>query len=187
MHPRTDNGLRGAEAIEGFWGVTVIAKSDAAEFQTETAADGTYQFMSLPAGRYKVSVQPSPKRVAHESPPWNVGAGNPCRVDVQIEYDGTISGLVVGKDGLLTGMISAIMVDADPQTGASWVADINDGQFKLVRLAPGRYRLRFTPRINRRYQTRESYYYPGKKLQEDGSEIVLGDGEHAEGLKFTIP
>ena len=167
-------------------GITVTAKSEFAQFQTETAADGTYQFMSLPPGRYVISIHPPPSRLAEDSWPWNLGAGVSCRSDVEMSYVGTIGGVVTGRDGPLSGLVSAFNVEADPHEGGS-VADVNNGQFKLVRVPPGRYRLRFVPRVNGRMLPREMYFYPGTNVESDAGEIVIGDGEQIDGVKFMIP
>jgi hypothetical protein len=187
FQPRAEFGLASASTVEPAQGLTVTAKSDSGEFHTDTASDGTYQFMSLPPGRYTVSVQTPPKRLADESFPWNVGAGVPCRVDVQTYYDGTISGGIIGSNASVIGAVTAFNAEDKELTGQMSVAEVENGRFKFVRVAPGRYRLRFTPKINGALQFKDSYFYPGTKALSEASEVVVGEGEHVEGVRFTIP
>ena len=46
----------GWEQVQPMPGLTVTARSDSAEFRTQTADDGSYGFRTLPQGRYQLSV-----------------------------------------------------------------------------------------------------------------------------------
>jgi len=63
-HPlRSDQA--GWEQVQPMAGLTVTARSDSAEYRTQTADDGLYRFRGLPRGpRYHLSVAAPPGRLA---------------------------------------------------------------------------------------------------------------------------
>src|SRR5438876_11236951 len=82
--------------------LTVTAKSDSAEYRTQTADDGLYRFRGLPRGRYHLSVAAPRGRVAlwegnAEHP--GASAGIPCAMNFEVFWDGLITGTVLGRDG----------------------------------------------------------------------------------------
>ena len=66
----------------------------------------------------------------------------------------------------------------------SSVADVVEGRFELKQVPPGRYRIRFFPKVSGHI---ESYYYPGKTSETAAVEVEVGDGTVITGLQFTIP
>ena len=47
----------GWEQVQPMAGLTVMARSDSAEYRTQTADDGLYRFQGLPAARYQLSLR----------------------------------------------------------------------------------------------------------------------------------
>ena len=73
-HPlRSDQA--GWEQVQPMPELTVTARSDSAEYRTQTADDGLYRFRGLPRGRYHLSVAAPPGRRAL----WQGNAEHPVR------------------------------------------------------------------------------------------------------------
>jgi hypothetical protein len=181
------SGEAGWEQVQPMAGLTVTARSDSAEYRTQTADNGMYRFQGLPAGRYQLSVGAPPGRRAllgrsTEHP--NTGPGNPCAMNFEVFWDGLINGTIVGRDGQpASGMITALY--AGPEPADFFMTQVKDGRFEILRLPPGRYRLMFTPIVANR-PAGEPVYYPGVQARSAAALIEVGEGAHVEGLQFTI-
>ena len=185
-HPlRSDEA--GWEQVQPMAGLTVTARSDSAEYRTQTADNGLYGFHGLPAGRYRLSVGAPPGRRAlwgggAEHP--GTGPGSPCAMNFEVFWDGLISGTIVGRDGQpASGMITALY--AGPEPADFFGAQVKDGRFEFLRVPPGRYRLMFLPIVADR-PAGEPVYYPGTLARSAAALIEVGEGAHVEGLLFTI-
>jgi len=185
-HPlRSDEA--GWEQVQPMLGLIVTARSDTAEYRTQTADDGMYRFRGLPRGRYKLGVAAPPGRLAL----WGGGAeypgtdaGLPCAMNFEVFWDGRISGTIVSRDGQpAPGTITALY--AGPEPAQLFGAQVKDGRFEMVRLPPGRYRLMFHPTVGNR-PAGPAVYYPGTQAQDAAALIEVGEGAHVEGLMFTI-
>src|SRR6266704_5341203 len=112
------SGEAGWEQVQPMAGLTVTARSDSAEYRTQTADNGLYGFHGLPAGRYRLSVGAPPGRRAlwgggAEHP--GTGPGSPCAMNFEVFWDGLISGTIVGRDGQpASGMITAQYAGPEP-------------------------------------------------------------------------
>ena len=187
-HPlRSDRA--GWEQVEPMAGLTVTARSDTAEYRTQTADDGLYRFRGLARGRYRLSVAAPPGRRAlwGESAEYTgTSPGIPCAMNFEVFWDGLISGTIVGRDGQpVSGMITAQYVGPETVPMGSLGSYVKDGRFEILRLPPGRYRLMFVPIAANRPAGPE-VYYPGTPSQSAATLIEVGEGEHVDGLLFTI-
>jgi hypothetical protein len=179
----------GWEQVQPMPGLTVTARSDNAEYRTQTADDGLYGFRGLPTGRYQLSVVAPPGRRAF----WggsaeHVGAspGAPCAMNFEVFWDGRIAGTVLGLDGQpATGMITAQYTGPETLPARPFEGQVKDGRFEILRLPPGRYRLMFLPIIAGR-SVGSAVYYPGTHAQSAAALIEVGEGTHLDGLQFTI-
>jgi hypothetical protein len=180
-HPLRSNQA-GWEQVQPMAGLTVTARSDSAEYRTQTADNGLYGFHGLPAGRYQLSVGAPPGRRAlwgggAEHP--GTGSGSPCAMNFEVFWDGFISGTIVRRDGQpASGMITAQY--AGPEPADFFGAQVKNGRFEILRLPPGRYRLMFSRPAG------EPVYYPGTQTRDAAALIEVGEGAHVEGLMFTI-
>src|SRR5579862_6240073 len=115
-HPlRSDEA--GWEHVQPMAGLTVTARSDSAEYRTQTADNGLYGFHGLPRGQYRLSVAAPPGRVALWGNVENPGAGpgSPCAMNFEVFWDGIISGTIVRRDGQpASGMINALYAGPEP-------------------------------------------------------------------------
>jgi hypothetical protein len=185
-HPlRSDEA--GWEQVQPMPGLTVTARSNSAEYRTQTADDGLYRFRGLPAGPYRLGVAAPPGRLAL----WGGGAEYPitsrgisCAMNFEVFWDGRISGTIIGRDGQPpSGMITALY--AGPEPAQPFGAQVKDGRFEILRLPPGRYRLMFLPTLANR-RTGSAVYYPGTQAHDAATLIEVGEGAHVDGLMFTI-
>ena len=180
---------KGWEQVQPVPGLTVTARSDSAEYRTQTAEDGSYAFQGIPTGRYQMSVDAPPGRRAF----WGGSAehvgtspGVPCAVNFEIFWDGLISGTVIDRDGQpAAGMITAQYTGPEALPAGSFGSQVKEGRFEIQRLPPGRYRLMFLP-IAAGKAAGPAVYYPGTPLQSAADLIEMGEGAHIDGLQFRI-
>ena len=93
---------------------------------------------------------------------------------------------MVRSDGQpASGRITADYVGSGRFPEASFGGTLKDGQFEILTLPPGRYRLRFSPIASDR-RAAPPVYYPGTPTEAAATFIEVGEGEHVEGLQFTI-
>jgi len=187
-HPlRSDQA--GWEQVQPMPELTVTARSDSAEYRTQTADDGLYRFRGLPRGRYHLSVAAPPGRRAL----WQGNAEHPgaspgifCAMNFEVFWDGLITGTVIRRDGQpASGTITAQYVGPETLPAGPFGAYVKDGRFEILRLPPGRYRLMFLPTVGDRPAGPE-VYYPGTQAHSAAALIEVDEGAHVEGLLFTV-
>jgi hypothetical protein len=187
-HPE-ELGANPAEHVQPLPGLTVMARSDKGEYQTQTADDGTYEFRGVPAGRYQMSVEAPPGRRAFwgdsaDHVGTNAGLDLTCPADFQVFWDGRITGRVVNGDGLpMAGFITALYTGPETLNVAPAVTEVKGGGFEILRLMPGHYRLLF--RVEGRSGA-PAFYYPSTQLERAAALIDVGEGTHVDGLQFTV-
>jgi hypothetical protein len=178
-----------AEQAQPAPGLTVTARSENGEYRTRSADDGTYEFRGVPAGRYQVSVEAPPGRLAlwggsADHVGANAGPDLTCPVDFQVFWDGRITGRVVNRDGQpVSGFITAQYAGPEKIDAAEAGNPVQAGRFEITRLRPGRYRLLF--RAEGRSQV-PAFYYPGTQSESAAALVEVGEGTHVDGLQFTV-
>jgi Carboxypeptidase regulatory-like domain len=185
-HPPFSN-QEGWEQIQPVPGLKVTARSDQQSFETRTAPDGAYAFRGIPKGQYKLSVEAPPDRVALSGSETEVGAdgglGTSCPLNFEIFHTGRIAGVVADHDGNpVSGYVFAEYIAPEKREAFSIESDVKDGSFEIGRLPPGRYRLFFQSAS----PPRRLIYYPGKLIRDEATSIGLDEGQHIDGLKFTV-
>ena len=183
-----DTSIRGYEDVQPVPVATVVAKSQNAEYRTQTATDGSYEFRGLPATGYTVNLEPPPMRVSLGNAPGHVVlSGATCPVNFRIYYDGRITGTVTDRSGQpLAGFIVALLEGSDKPGAAPIAGEVKNGHFEVLRLWPGRYRLVFNASVNGRFQVTPRYFYPGTQVEGEAMLIEVGESAHVDGLHFTI-
>jgi hypothetical protein len=170
-------------------GLTVTARSDGAEYRVQTADDGLYAFHGVPVGRYQLSVEaPSGRRAfwggSAEHPGASPGVG--CAMNFEVFWDGRIRGTVLNSSGQpASGMITAQYAGPETPPGGSFSVQVKDGDFEILRLPPGRYRLMFS-KIVAGGLAETTIYYPGTQIRSAASLIEVAEGAHLDGLLFHI-
>ena len=179
----------GWEQVQPMPRLTVTARSESAEYRTQTDDDGLYGFRGLAAGRYQLSVAaPSGRRAFWGGGAEHPGAspGVPCAMNFEVFWDGLISGTVVDRDGQpASGMITAQYTGPETLPAGPYGAQVKGGRFEILRLPPGRYRLMFLPIIADR-PAGPAVYYPGAQTESAAALIEVGEGAHVDGLRFPI-
>jgi hypothetical protein len=183
-----DTSIRGYEDVQPVPFATVVAKSQNAEYRTQTAADGSYEFRGLPAAGYTVNLEPPPMRVSLGNAPGHLAmSGATCPVNFRIYYDGRITGTVTDRNGQPQSGFIVALLESPGKLGAAPIAgEVKNGRFEILRLWPGRYRLVFNASVNGRFQVTPRYFYPGTKVEGEATLIEVGESAHVEGLLFTI-
>jgi hypothetical protein len=170
-------------------------------FAVRTDEQGAYAFSSLPRGTYQIEPDLPAGLSTRESKagkPLAIdiddkdGTGAGCQVDIFSRPDGQISGTVLDATG--KGVPGFITIQpADPKEaeiarrhGGLPGCDTEDGNFSLPQLPPGRYRLKFHPKVGERIDFRRVYYWPPGGRGADNA-IELAFGQHIEEVRFEIP
>lgn len=162
------------------------------ERSTTTNRNGVYSFQSLPSDTYRVEVD-----LPAGMTTWQRNKGETitirivneeltgCSMDLNARPDGLISGRVVDEAG--SGVAGYVTIHpTDPKEAEvagrrgglpSYITE--DGNFTLWLLPPGRYRLRFHPKV---------YSNADSGLPASWSDnLDLGFGQHIENFRFKVP
>jgi Carboxypeptidase regulatory-like domain len=176
-----DSSEFGWEQVQPVPGLTVTAEFNGREHQTQTADDGSYAFRGMPAGHYHVSIGAPPGRVALPAQGGITAGPGTCPMHFEIFYDGHISGTVIGPDGqTVTGSVTAQYAGPEKINGAPVGSTIKNGAFDIPRLAPGQYRLVFSPGGG------GFVYYPGTRTAHEATLVEVGENSHIDGLQFRV-
>lgn len=161
-----------------------------------TAADGTYVMGVIPAGTYKLRVDPT---IAQGYPltyyngvynqadatPITVTAGQATsNINFALPEAGTISGIITAA-GSGTPLLG---IDLDCYDVAGKRVDVTaasaaNGTYQIGPLAPGSYRLRADPALAQGYQTQ---YYNNKPDLLSADPIVVSGGANAANKNFAL-
>jgi hypothetical protein len=161
------------------------------ERSTTTDREGVYSFQSLPSDTYRVEVE-----LPAGMSTWQRNRGETitvqifseglsgCRTDLFARPDGRISGWVVDDTGNgLAGFVTIKPADPKEAEAASRRGGLmgyttEDGYFTLWLLPPGRYRLRFHPKIDGKVNL---------GVPAAWSDMVeVGFGQHIEDFRFKV-
>jgi hypothetical protein len=170
--------------------VSVINRSGV-ERSTTTDPKGVYSFQSLPSDTYQVEVDlPSGmstwQRNKGDKITVEVGTKglSGCRVDLFARANGRISGTIVDDAGTgVPGFVTIKPADPKEAEAASRRGGLpgyttEDGNFTLELLPPGRYRLRFNPKIDGQVNL---------GVPPVWSDVIeLGFGQQIENLHFNV-
>jgi len=171
--------------------VRVIASRNF-ERSTTTDDEGIFSFQNLPAGTYRVEVDPpfgmsTWQRNNNQAYKVDIGArgASSCPISLTFSADGRIKGKVIDEDGNgVAGFITTEPVDEKEADVAKWRGGTmgyttDTGEFELWLLRPSQYRLVFRPKIDGYV----SFGVPPVKSEV----ITIGLGEHFEDFRFKVP
>ncbi|HEY1240440.1 MAG TPA: carboxypeptidase-like regulatory domain-containing protein [Bryobacteraceae bacterium] len=107
-------------------------------------------------------------------------------MNFEVFWDGRIRGTVLNSSGQpASGMITAQYAGPETPPGGSFSVQVKDGDFEILRLPPGRYRLMFS-KIVAGGLAETTIYYPGTQIRSAASLIEVAEGAHLDGLLFHI-
>jgi hypothetical protein len=178
-----------------------VTGSSGATFSAMTDEHGAYSFASLPRDIYRFEQDLPPGLSTWQStdakPPTvevddKGGTGAGCQVDVFSRPDGQISGTVIDGNG--QGVSGFVTIEpADPieaqaafRRGGLPGCEMDDGNFSLPHLAPGRYRLIFYAKIGNNINLRHPFYWPPANDVPNSTAIELGFGQHIDNVRIEV-
>ncbi len=172
-------------------GITMRIRGNAGmEFTSSTSIDGVYEFRSLPPDTYELepllpATLTTRERATQKAVRVTIENAKTCEQNVQVFADGVISGQAVTPAGEpLEGFLTIEPADAAEREAARKRGGLPgfetgaDGRFELSLLWPGKYRLKFMPKIGGMVRFDDPAFYPDV--------ISLGEGQHVTGLRFVV-
>ena len=130
--------------------VTVVTSSSAAAREASTGANGKYRILGIPPGSYWILVKPG-DGYALAQRRVRIGNGEDLKaIDLELQPEAIIAGRVLDgdKNPVIGGHVEVISkgyAHARPFWATAGDASTNDlGEFRIGRLAPGRYYLQAT-------------------------------------------
>jgi hypothetical protein len=124
-------------------GITVVLRSSTGDVVTTVSgAGGRYSFVGPPAGAYTIDVSaPSYIYNVYRNVPLDLVDSRACRTfDIELDWNGRISGRVVNAAGIPVAGI-ALVLEAGRYRGVGTIRTNEAGHFELDQLPPGRYRI----------------------------------------------
>lgn len=195
LHLEGKNG----PAFEPIPKAEVILENGGQRFQAVSDADGKFQLLGVPRGRYKVRTNPqtnfsSADVSAEESRnEWELEVpGQGClREWFVARPGGEISGMVVDDTGVVADDVEPELIPADEETTDANFRYAKLGEFKSFKfsfLPPGRYYLGFNlrsgPSVMEPYA---EFYYPGVEERAEATVITISEGQKVSGLYLRRP
>lgn len=168
--------------------------------QVETDVNGRFDFADLPAGSYRLTVDPVSGFVRLQRPKEaTLAAGRTEEVTVRLERSGAIEGRIQDENGdaMLAAEVHAVRRPTfgshTTVAGSGASATTNDlGEFRLFNLPPGEYYVLATYSRAQGYNdpaSRSGYantYYPGSPALRGARAVVVRAGRDSESVNFTL-
>ncbi|HEX5602936.1 MAG TPA: hypothetical protein VFX63_10315 [Pyrinomonadaceae bacterium] len=156
------------------------------ELSTTTDQEGVFSFPTLPAGTYRIEVDPPPSGMSQ----WHLNRGEPveieatggsgCSTNLSFIAASMIKGQVVDDYGQsIAGVVSLESADekeaeAAKRTGGLISSKTDTGEFQLWLATPGRYRLVYRPKA-------------GHAPPVSSDVIKVNLGEWITNFRFKVP
>ncbi|MGJ5817658.1 MSCRAMM family protein [Paludibaculum fermentans] len=192
-----------------FQGVRVHAVGSPGSYESETDAQGVYEFRDLPPGTYTISID-YPKGTALLFP-VAIGRDNPSRrlnrkpgsdmqlvvtdssgngYDFVLAADTRVSGHVLDPDGRpMKGVCLELEVlrHKGPDDSEISKCTERDGSYVLEKMPAGRYRLA----VNRGGEMSAAspfskFYYPGTSDTDKAAILTVAAGQHLDGIDIRV-
>jgi hypothetical protein len=164
--------------------IAVTRKKDGQQLFANSDTDGNFIFPPLTPGEYEFN--PNTNKTLWAEPfDINVGPRTCARVDVQLAFDGEISGHVYDASGKPVAN-SEVEVDHGIEalgTGTSFTKE--DGSYEIRGLQPGRYLVGIGI-LDTQPPPSYTVYYPGFPDAGHAVSITLGDAEHRNGIDIHL-
>jgi hypothetical protein len=200
----TPNGIGDGSYPRPLPGVLVTLRSGGKSFETRTHEDGVYAFASLPAGKYQVSVNPSPglaladsMGLQEELPPIDMPRHSCYENDLYAYPTGRIGGRVIAPDGKPLESAGVALFRADGYKDGSGAEFAFQGRrtptaewqpFLYTHLPAGDYVLAY----NSANQENPDgpfprTFYPNASTIENAQKIHLSDGQQILNADIRLP
>lgn len=180
-------------------GVRVTVTSPQGQsYEDDTDGNGVYEFVGLPAGKYKVHAD-IPKPLSslryHQSDREVTLAERGCaEANMIATSTGSISGKVIDEDGRLIANLKVSLISTDKAkeqiqyTDTTWKFTDQEGLFEINELPPGTYvigvNLDSVPSGQAPFPRT---FYPGVATLRQAEKLVLGEGETIADLSLQLP
>ncbi|NPV60687.1 MAG: hypothetical protein HPY75_13650 [Actinobacteria bacterium] len=159
---------------------------------TDWGNNGYYETFTLPAGQYKVQFQPqmgeyviewfNNQRSFEDADPVTVNAGETITgIDAFLEVGGKIKGRVTSAsepDGVDNVYVGVYDLNWNYVRG-TWTGEGNEGNYEVVGLQPGQYKVFFDPEGSSGYI---SEWYDNRHSFEDAVPVTVNVGETITGI-----
>lgn len=192
QHQRARNGSYEADPAPGY---PVELSDGKTTRKTATDRDGRYEFTGVAAGRYSVTVTPSPAE--RGLGPQSVTLADPrgcAAANFVIVPDGRISVRLLNTSGQPHGNVSVDLIDVDavvpgrPYSTTAWLKTGTDGRIEWQQLHPRRYVLAVNasqpPSAQQPYPMT---FYPGVSTLAEATATDLLRGERVGLGDWTLP
>ena len=176
-----------------------LTLSGAITRHAETDSTGRFDFTNLPAGTYRLLVEPTSGFAGlFDNRPVMLVEGRTLNLTVRVERTGVISGRIIDETGepVLGVQVEALRwrpFDRQPAGPVAHATTDDLGQFRLFNLVAGDYYVVATyPRFRNddaEAASRTWYastYYPGSSSFRDARQIVVRRGQESPNVDFSL-
>lgn len=186
------NDETGAEPVKG---MSLLASSEKFHTVVKTEESGSYEFVALPIGRYKVVPESGSKvdfdREYEERYQADLKSGQCTNINFKLEPNTRIRGRVIPPAGLHLKALEVVAIPTNlrklNQFSGKWDFIDEDAHFDLWPLPPGDYyvgvNINSSPKADAPFPPT---YYPGVTKKEAASIVHVKEGETKE-LEITLP
>lgn len=173
----------------------VLLYSPSATLDAETDDGGRYEITDAPPGTYELRVIPPPRfSTKYLEQKLELRDPRACAVaDFAVHFDGRISGVALGADGLPAGDIGLELM-APAGVGARGVIETipaktdHAGNFEFSEIPPGQYVLGVS--LQRRMEPETVFprtFHPGTANLSEATVITVGEGNRQELQPMKLP
>ena len=196
-----DQSLLQGQVLKGKWpdltavpDAHVIAhrESDGRLFFCNSNAEGRYEFQPLPAGKYKITVDPIGSFRPDDAAIY-LESGVCLNITLSKSPSAQLGGSVHHPDGSLLANIRVVMISVDESWFTTFEAD-EKGHFSFDGLEPGEYLLEVNLPGTPVWELTSGggvppsgLYYGGTTDRAGAVPIKLADGEKRDNLDFIVP
>jgi uncharacterized GH25 family protein len=179
-------------------GVKIVAEGNQQSYETTSDSTGSFEFMGLPEGFYKIQAF-VPSHFSGTEAGAKLSSRGCAPINFSLQATGVITGKVLASSGQpiadLTvsifsaeGVTNEILERLEPYHEQRDTTD-KQGQFKFSKLPSGRYLM--VVNLLKQYDTTSNGYprifYPGVLNLSEAGFITLKDGEQKQNIEFKLP
>jgi hypothetical protein len=173
-------------------GLVVIAENESARFNAAVGTDFSFDFPTLPPGKYRIRVEGLPSNLTVDSAQVEVHRGGCNELALFSASSADIAGRLLAGGRMprfaQVFLISTATLGKSASSSLPWVmTDGSTGEFEFKHVEPGKYILGFevghSPTI---YVPYASCYYPEGQEAAKASVIEVHAGEQIRNIEFNV-